>query len=171
MPAGTRGPCARKCTRVDHRFSRGHPGLPCANGFTAYFVLSPVRRALLPPSPRGFLGVSHPVGANASHGLDASFGRQDHTIWPSADALAGLSMAGVCSPSKLGEGASQRRSSARRLIAHGRKPALQPASRPTLPRPPHPSPRFVTTRTPLVPGGTNAPYANSCFGKREIFSP
>ena len=30
-------------------------GLPCADGFTAYFVLSPGRRALLPPSSCGWL--------------------------------------------------------------------------------------------------------------------
>jgi hypothetical protein len=37
----------------------------------------------------------------------------------------------------------QRRSSARRLLAHG-KPALQDHCAPTLPRPPHPTARFVT---------------------------
>ena len=35
----------------------------------------------------------------------------------------------------------QHRSSARRSIAHGPKPALQPRTRPKLPRPPHPAPR------------------------------
>ena len=47
------------------------------NGFTAYIVLSLVRRALLPPSPARSFG---------SHELDASVGRQNHTILPSASA-------------------------------------------------------------------------------------
>ena len=55
VPAGTRGPlCCTFCTGM-HRggMTTGgprHPRLPCA-GFTAYFALSPVSRALLPPSP------------------------------------------------------------------------------------------------------------------------
>src|ERR1700716_2036436 len=43
-----------------------------------------------------------------------------------------------------------RRSSARRLIAHGPKPALRLLARPTLPRPPHPAPYVRDDReTPL----------------------
>jgi hypothetical protein len=45
------------------------------NGFTAYIVLSLVRRALLPPSPARSFG---------SHELDASVGRRNHTTSPSA---------------------------------------------------------------------------------------
>jgi hypothetical protein len=41
-----------KNARVDHRFNRITPAFP-AQWFTAYFVLSPVSRALLPPSPCG----------------------------------------------------------------------------------------------------------------------
>ena len=46
------------------------------SGFTAYNVISPVRRALLPPSSAEV----------ASRELDASFGRQDHTTSPYASA-------------------------------------------------------------------------------------
>src|SRR5882672_6012530 len=43
------------------------------NGFTAYFALSPVSRALLPPSLRRIISAK----------LSASVGRQDHTTSPS----------------------------------------------------------------------------------------
>ena len=47
----------------------------------------------------------------------------------------------------------QRRSSARRSIAHGVDPALPPPARPTLPRPPHPRPAFRDDHdTPLREG-------------------
>ena len=45
------------------------------NGFTAYFAISPVRRALLPPSL-----------ADRFRKLGASVGRQDHATSPSARA-------------------------------------------------------------------------------------
>jgi hypothetical protein len=43
------------------------------NGFNGCFVLSPVRRACWPPSPRGSL-----------RGLIPASGDRDHTTWPSA---------------------------------------------------------------------------------------
>jgi hypothetical protein len=62
----------RKRTRA-YRFSGGNPAFP-ARWFTAYFVLSPVSRALLPPS-----------SAEACFcEFSASVGRRDHTTSPSA---------------------------------------------------------------------------------------
>jgi len=47
--------CAFKKTHTSIQVQREHSGLSLRSGFTAYFVLSPVRRALLPPSPRGYV--------------------------------------------------------------------------------------------------------------------
>ena len=70
-------------------------GLPCAMVGTAYVAISPVRRALLPPSPCGLLMQRDRSVRCTTTRLDASFGRQDHAIWPyakgagrSRDALA-----------------------------------------------------------------------------------
>ena len=98
-PAGTRGPCARTCTRVDHRLNRDIPAFP------ARMVLRLLRD--LPGETSSFATVAHgllrrliPVGMNHPHGLDASVGRRDHTTSPSAHVFAGHSKAGVCSPSR-----------------------------------------------------------------------
>src|SRR5215475_3843215 len=77
--------CATKSTRVrNHRYAETvrHS---LRDGFTAYFVLSPVNRALLPPS-----------FVKSSTNLTPASGRQDHTTSPSAsnpfvDALTRLS--------------------------------------------------------------------------------
>ena len=61
-------------THTSIQVQRRHPAFP-AQWFTAYGALSPVSRALLPPSPAEWLGK-----------LGASFGRQDHTRSPSARA-------------------------------------------------------------------------------------
>jgi hypothetical protein len=57
---------------------------------------------------------------------------------------------------------SQNRSSARRPIAHG-KPAPQSPARPTLPRPPHPAPTFVTM--------AKAPHRNGMAESIKLFLP
>src|SRR5260221_11086033 len=62
-------------TRVSHH---GHTGITRhspRNGFTVSFVLSPVNRAFLSPSP-----------ADASASLTPASRRQDHTTSPSASA-------------------------------------------------------------------------------------
>src|SRR5471030_862905 len=46
------------------------PSIPARNGFNGYFVLSPVIRACLTPSP-----------ADNSAGLTPTSRRQDHTTW------------------------------------------------------------------------------------------
>jgi hypothetical protein len=53
---------------------------------------------------------------------------------------------------------NQRRFSCTLLLAHRNRPANEPSA-PTLPRPPHPIPRFVTTRDPpLLPGKDGASW-------------
>jgi hypothetical protein len=83
----------------------GHPGLPCAMGYDLLRALLGETSSIAPVALRMFCGVSHRLVRTASAGLDASFGRQDHTTSPSAHVLAGFSTAGVCSPSRPCEGA------------------------------------------------------------------
>ena len=61
----------RKRTRA-YRFSGGNPAFP-AQGFTAYFVISPVTGSLATVTREKL----------AIHELGASVGRQDHTTSPS----------------------------------------------------------------------------------------
>ena len=65
--------CSVVNTRVSHRRSPGSPGIPARNGFTAYFVLSPVIGL--------FVTV---IGGIASTDLTPASRRQDHTTSPSA---------------------------------------------------------------------------------------
>src|SRR5215204_4181514 len=69
------------CREIAHRRTRAYRAAetlrhPLRNGFTAYFVLSPVSEFVLSPSP-----------AKTSRGLGTSNGCQDHTTWPYAPAL------------------------------------------------------------------------------------
>ncbi len=136
----------RRRTRCGPQGSRGHPGLPCANGFTAYFVISPVRRALLPPSPRGLLWrrpgrvKAPPRDLTPASGARTTRLRRPRTSSPR------LSTAGVCSPSKPSEDAVSAGSCRARplLTILPKKAALQHPSRPARSRPPHPGPRFMT---------------------------
>jgi hypothetical protein len=59
---------------------------------------------------------------------------------------------GLAARQSSDENGWQHRSSARRLIAHKPKPALQSLARPTLSRPSHPTAQFVTTRDPPLLG-------------------
>ena len=65
----------QKSTRQNHRFSRNRPAFP-AQWFYGLYVVSPVNRAFLPPSPARCRSIFADL-APAS-------GRQDHTISPSA---------------------------------------------------------------------------------------
>src|SRR5882724_8990108 len=97
------------------------PDVPARNGFTTYFVLSPVTglfchrrlRTDVVPKP----GRADITSAN----LTPASGRQDHTTSPYAATSLVRSL----------------------LIAHGpfANPPCDPVARKTLPRPPHPSPR------------------------------
>jgi len=71
-PAGTHGPRAAKKHAAEPQVQPKIPGLPCAMVLTAYSALSPVSRALLPPSPARLVGpreLSASIGAPGPHGL------------------------------------------------------------------------------------------------------
>ena len=75
----TRGLVCQKCALWRTRAYRAAETLrhPLRNGFTAYFVLSPVSEFVLSPS-----------SAENSRKLSASIGRQDHTTWPYASTFS-----------------------------------------------------------------------------------
>src|SRR6476646_10863826 len=74
--------------------------------------------------------------------LDASHGRQDHTVLPyAASRLRPEGFAG-----------HWRRSSARCVRSRTRARPANTTTRPTLPRPPHPAPTFVTMANAPLPG-------------------
>ncbi len=164
---------AQKRTRCGPQGSRDIPAFPARMVLTVSFVISPVRRALLPPSPRGSNDASHPVGVRSSpRNLTPASGARTTRLRRPRTSSPKLSTAGVCSPSKPNEDASQRRSFARRSIAHGFKaPALRlPARRRR--RVHRIPPRVPDDRdTPLVPGRTNRhirQFRNS--EKKNIFT-
>src|ERR1700720_3736521 len=99
------------------------PGIPARNGFTAYFELSPVTGLFchrrLRTNVLSAPGRADPTSAN----LTPASGRQDHTTSPYAAAPF------VSSPFDCSQ-----------IF----RPALHHVARLTLPRPPHPTPRFVT---------------------------
>jgi hypothetical protein len=93
------------------------------NGFTTYGVLSPETNSSC-LRRRRMDGLTRPVGRSQDlRRLDTSNGCQDHTLLPYASAPFVLR---VC----------------RSLTSF--HPPCDPVSRPTLPRPPHPIPTFVT---------------------------
>jgi hypothetical protein len=123
--------CSVGNTRVSHHEYAGHPAFPHAMVLTAYFVLSPAIGL--------FVTVIHGYGwpapgraGFASANLTPASRRQDHTTSPSA------------ATSFVGAPFDRSRAL---------KPALQPRSRPTLPRPPHPAPTFVTMANALFGTG------------------
>ena len=102
----------------------------------------PGDRAFLPPSPCGLTMDRKPGWArHISTGLDASVGASgphDFAVRACpAKALAGPRPY----PASFVEDSFQRRSSARRTIAHGVQSALRSLARPTLSRPSHPAAR------------------------------
>src|SRR3981189_3601883 len=96
------------------------PGIPARNGFNGLCRALPGDRALLPPSSTDYV-LSKPGWADLnSVNLTPASGRQDHTILPSA------SVPFVCSPGDRSQVF---------------RPTLQFHRAPTLPRPPHSTPR------------------------------
>ena len=128
--------CAKRTRKNAHEHTGSAETLrpSLRNGFTAYSELAPAIRICLSPSPHGLMVGPTPGWAGfASAGLDAN----PEAVRPTR----------FCRT-------LQRRSSARRSIAHGVDPALQPPARPTLPRPPHPLPNVCDDHdTPLCGPG------------------
>ena len=105
---------------------------------TAYIVLSPATNSSCHRRQR-ISGLSKTrLGLKNLRQLDTSNGCQDHTVLPYTLASFVLRAA---------------------WVAHGR-PALRLQSRPTLPRPPHPVPTFVTM--------ANAPLRDGMAGFLEV---
>src|SRR5437879_10748272 len=93
---------------------------------------SPRRRIRLASVADGLKVCLNPVGSTRLRRLDTSNGCQDHTVLPYAAARLRQKAPRALAPFVL-----------RASIAHGRT-ALRSQARPTLPRPPHPIPTFVT---------------------------
>ena len=131
---------------------------PLRNGFTAYAALSPATNSSC-HRHRRIEDFAEPGWARENlRRLDTSNGCQDHTVLPYAR------LRQKASP---GFGAVR---PARRLIAHERL-ALRHRFAPTLPRPPHPLPRFVTIaiRPSCRERTGRAGSADLPDGEREIF--
>ena len=75
VPAAPMVRVQQKSTRQNHRFSRNNRH-SLRNGFNGLYVVSPVNRAFLPPSPARC--------GRIFADLAPASGRQDHTAWPSA---------------------------------------------------------------------------------------
>jgi hypothetical protein len=86
MPAAPAVSCAMiavERTRVTTSTPES-PGIPARNGFNGFLRALPGDRALLPPSPGGYV-LSKPGRADATPpNLTPASGRQDHTTSPSA---------------------------------------------------------------------------------------
>ncbi len=105
-----------------------HPGLPCTDGLTVYFVLFPGSDALLPPSPCKPRAPRTGRCEARPQGLTPASGRQNHTTSPSAHISVDFSMGGVRSPSRPTEDAVSAvsyRAACRSRSTLARIPALQ----------------------------------------------
>ncbi len=126
-PAGTLGPSCDENAHAMHNGSTGEagkrPAFP-ARCLTAYGALSPETNSCLPPSPRELTVRVARLG--------------------SAHLRKGLAVATTAGTTRFGR-THQRRSSARSLELTGFIPPCSRLSCTTLPRPPLPDPRLVTT--------------------------
>jgi hypothetical protein len=138
-PAGTRGPCAKECTRFGPQVGRT-PGLPCAMVLTASFVLSSGSDVLLPPSPSGWLTCGPGRATHITARLDAQTPGarttrllRPRTSPPSFESWRVLALeaneTAVTAPCRAAD----------RNVSRG-SPALPLRHAPTLPRPPPPGP-------------------------------
>jgi hypothetical protein len=119
----------RSCARKAHEWTTGSTGsrrLSLREWFTAYFELSPVTGLFATVALRIDDPSRNPVGPDeAPQDLTPASGRQDHTTSPSATISRQRSCRTSCRPASSGKDGLQRRSSARRPIAHGKtRPAI-----------------------------------------------
>jgi hypothetical protein len=114
-----------KNARVDHRFNRITPAFPARMVYGLLRTL-PGDRACLPPSPCGLMIHLKPGWAGCiSTGLDASIGAPGPHDFAVRDRLRQRSRRTSYHPPSFVEDGLQRRSSARRPIAHGKtRPAI-----------------------------------------------
>ena len=147
--------CAKRCkerTRA-YRYRRGHPDIPCAM-VLRLMARSPRRRIRLVTVADGLKDCLHPVGSTRLRQLDTSNGCQDHTLLPYAASRLRLKASPGTARLALKAHPGIDAGRPRAVVAHEHKPALRSRAPPTLPRPPHPIPTFVTmANAPLVGTG------------------
>src|SRR6202171_3593854 len=147
-PAVSCASCTRKCAH-EHTGSAEAIRHSLRNGFTAYIALSPATNSSC-RRHRRINGFVAPGWADENlRRLDTSNGCQDHAVLPYALAP----------------------SSCARDIAHGINPPCAIGLTPTLPRPPHPVPTFVTmANAPLLGDETARLIVLICpTGEAEYF--
>jgi hypothetical protein len=137
--------CTKKCAH-EHTGSAEAIRHSLRNGFTAYAALSPATNSSC-HRHRRINGFARP-GRTCENlrRLDTSNGCQDHTVLPYATRPRQVLRRIVHPRRSFCEAGEQRRSSCA-PADRSRSPkdlALRSRSRPTLPRPPHPIPTFVT---------------------------
>jgi hypothetical protein len=135
--AGARAAPAVSCAKMHkkkrtraYRFSGGTPAFP-AQWLYGLCRALPGDEFVLSPSSADQWFCETRLGSKNLRQLDTSNGCQDHTVLPYASAPFVL-----------------------RAVARSRETALRTFARPTLPRPPHPAPTFVTmANAPLLGPG------------------
>jgi hypothetical protein len=146
---------AVSCAKCAQEHAHEHTGSaetlrhPPRNGFTAYAVLFPATNSSC-HRRRRIKGFVEPGWARKNlRRLDTSNGCQNHTVLPYASAPFVL-----------------------RAVARSRETALRTFARPTLPRPPHPIPTFVTmANAPLLGTGWGELLSLICpTGSAKYFS-
>jgi hypothetical protein len=143
-----------------YRFSGGNLGIPCAM-VLRLMARSPRRRIHLVTVIGGLVILPGPVGpAKISTDLTPATGaRTTRFCRTQPPAFAETGFVGFW-----------RRSSCARDIAHGTNPPCDFDLAPTLPRPPHPAPTFVTMANAPLSGRDSDGYSGDFgFGKTEIF--
>ena len=136
---------AQKCTRVTARCA-GTPGLPCAM-VLRLIARSPRRRIPLATVADGLTMTEARLGPTNLHQLDTSHGCQDHTPLPSAASSTKTLRPAHVLPTEILAKAFKRRSSARRLVAHGNPPCdPSRARRCRVHRIPHPTSVTIAIR-------------------------
>src|SRR5260370_36316012 len=140
----TRSPCALVVsTRSSPRLRLQSPGFPRAMVLTVSFVLSPATNSFLSPSLSGLSATSPGWAGFASAQLDISNGCQDHTTSPFAATSAKRVDLPCAAGRSFGRGVEAPFVYAPVDRSRETRPAITSCA-PTLPRPPHPTARFVT---------------------------
>jgi hypothetical protein len=138
-------PVRKKCTGRDHRFSRGGPGPPCANGFNGLYRALPGDEFVLPPSSANWRCCEPGWVNDTFTDLTPATGARTIRLCRPQSSSSTQGSRPCAQTSKYRRRRSfQRRSSARPMITHKTSIEARPAitvSRPTLPRPPHPTAR------------------------------
>ena len=165
--------CAKVCkkTHTSIQVQTEHSGVPCAM-VLRLMPSSPRRRIRLASVAAGLMARFARLGFANLRQLDASHGRQDHTVLPYAASRVSLNRLRPKPDfgGSRGFAGHWHRSSARCVRSRTKARPANTTTRPTLPRPPHPAPTFVTMANAPLPGRDG----RSCSGdlgarRRSIF--